>query len=216
MPKVTQPGTQASLSLAWVSAGTPSHACICYKTLRRCLPPAAPSSSCCRTNHDVSSVSRWLQPPQVLPTTATWTTAPQLMSEPSLPPGLAPSLLSPQPGHESMLSSPCPRCHPGPWALRTHCPTPSERPGQLGAAQSLSHPRCWVSATPFRHDSLVSAQKPAAPRPQGAGLCPLPRHPLCDAPLLGAAMPPGTPRHHTSNQHPVRALCAPALSNRHS
>lgn len=104
------------------------------------------------------------QPPQVLPELPGTEHQDPILSEPPLPPGLASYLGQCGRSMCPLLSSPCPRCHPGPGAPCAHCPTPSEHPGQLEAVLSLSHPRCWVSSTPFSHVSLVSA----ALRPRGS------------------------------------------------
>lgn len=112
-----------------------------------------------------------------------------------------------------MLFSPCSRCHPGPWAPCTHCPTPSERPGQLGARSASVSPKvlCFIHPIP----SPLISLSPEASCSASPGSWPLPSvsAPTLRCPLLGEAIAvpchreemeqaEGThhpSRHHTSN-----------------
>lgn len=152
----------------------PTLACIYYKTRRYSLLHPLPSSP-----STPGSSYNW----------ATWNAVSRLMSEPSLPPGVA-SSLSVERGHESMLFSPCPRCHPGPGAPCTRCPTPSECPGQLGARSVSVSPEVlgFIHPIPSRLISLspeasCSASPGSWPLPSASAptLC------LC-RPLLGVAI----------------------------
>lgn len=168
--------------LARASAGTASHACMRPPQDSQWVPAAVSSPPLpdpwCQLLPALGSAT-----PGHSYHRATWNPAPRpMLSEPPLPPGSASCFLPVR-----QLSSPCPRCHPGPRAPCAHCQTPSERPGHLGAILSLSHPRCWVSSTPFNHVSLISAHMPAALRPRGSWPLPSASAPM-SCPVLGDAM----------------------------
>lgn len=134
---------------------------------------------------------------------ATWNPASRpVSSEPSRPPRLA-SYACPRSG--SMCHC-CPHLvldvtqAPGPVCT---LPDTLRTPRTAGGIPSPSHPRCWVSSTPFNHVSLISARTPAAQRPQGAGLGTHSVLPTLGA-VMACAMPPGALQPQSGTTSPCR------------